>query len=243
MFNKIIDKPEHVVIVMDGNGRWAKARDIARRKGHQAGAKVAKEIIKHASGHGIRCLSLFAFSSENWLRPKPEVNFLMELFITTLNRELTQLHQQGLKLVFTGSMDNLSTKIQNLMLESQLKTKDNTGMILNIVFNYGGRWDIVQASKKIAQKVQDGLMTIDEINDASFANDLCLTGMPEPDLFIRTSGEYRISNFFLWQLAYAELYFTPTFWPDFNNAEFDKAIEWYQHRERRFGQTSEQIYS
>lgn len=238
---KLLDKPKHVVIVMDGNGRWAKSQGTARMKGHLAGAKAAKKVISHASAVGIKCLSLFAFSSENWMRPKKEVRFLLDLVITTLTNEVKELHANNVQLVFSGSREQFSPSFCKALVEAENLMKDNTGMILNVVLNYGGRWDILEATKKLLKKCEKNELTSDELTEDLFASQLCLSDMPEPDLFIRTSGEYRISNFFLWQLAYAELYFTNTFWPDFTPTEFDKAIHWYCHRERRFGQISEQL--
>lgn len=233
--------PKHIVIIMDGNGRWAKAREQRRLKGHQAGAMVAKKIITHASERGIECLSLFAFSSENWMRPKQEVLFLMDLLLSMLTRETKSLHKKNIKIVFTGDLKALSPKIQAAISKSENLTADNTGMVLNVVFNYGGRWDVLQATKKIALKVKDGSLQPNEINESMFSSYLCLAELPEPDLLIRTSGEYRISNFFLWQLAYAELYFCEAYWPDFNELAFDTALNWYAKRERRFGKISEQL--
>lgn len=238
---KLLDKPKHVVIVMDGNGRWAKSRGTARMKGHLAGAKAAKATISHASKIGIKCLSLFAFSSENWMRPKKEVSFLLDLVIKTLTNEMKELHENNVKLVFTGSRREFSNSFCKTLENAERLTQDNSGMLLNVVINYGGRWDILQASKNLMLKCQNENIAIEEVDEHMFTQQLCLADMPEPDLFIRTSGEYRLSNFFLWQLAYAELYFTSTFWPDFNNTEFDKAIDWFCNRERRFGQTSEQL--
>lgn len=242
-FMNELDKPKHVVIVMDGNGRWAKSQGFQRRKGHLAGARTAKTIIKHASKIGIECLSLFAFSSENWLRPKKEVRFLLDLVITTLTNELKELHENNVKLVFTGSRDEFSASFCKALADAEALMKDNTGLILNVVLNYGGRWDIVQATQKLLKLCEENKLTSEALTPEIFESQLCLQGMPEPDLFIRTSGEYRISNFFLWQLAYAELYFTQTYWPDFTTEEFDKSLQWYCHRERRFGQTSEQLDS
>ena len=238
---KLLDKPKHVVIVMDGNGRWANSRGIARMKGHLAGAKAAKATISHASKTGIVCLSLFAFSSENWMRPKIEVRFLLDLVINTLSNEMNELHQNNVKLVFSGGREEFTRTFCRALTNAETLTQNNTGMVLNVVLNYGGRWDILQATKKLMLKCQQGDITIGDVDETMFTHELCLSDMPEPDLFIRTSGEYRLSNFFLWQMAYAELYFTPTFWPDFNSDEFDKAVDWFCNRERRFGLTSEQL--
>lgn len=237
----VLDRPKHVVIVMDGNGRWAQARGTARRKGHLEGAKTVKKLISHASQQGIKCMSLFAFSSENWLRPKKEVRFLLDLVITTLTKEVKELHENQVKLMFTGSREEFTPGFCKTLEDAEDLMKDNTGMILNVVLNYGGRWDIMQATKKLMRQCEQNLISADDLTEEMFESQLCLADMPEPDLFIRTSGEYRISNFFLWQLAYAELYFTQSYWPDFTPEEFDRAIHWFCHRERRFGQTSEQL--
>lgn len=238
---ELLDKPKHVVVVMDGNGRWAKSRGAARFKGHLAGAKTAKSIISHASSLGIRCLSLFAFSSENWMRPKKEVTFLLDLVIKTLSNEMAELHQNNVKLIFTGSRLEFSNTFCRTLEKAEILTQHNEGMILNVVINYGGRWDVLQATKKLMHKCQNENLLIDNLTEEMFSNELCIADLPEPDLFIRTSGEYRLSNFFLWQMAYAELYFTPTLWPDFTCEELDRAIDWFCNRERRFGQTSEQL--
>ncbi len=233
--------PQHIAIVMDGNGRWAKQRGKVRLKGHAAGAKAAKAVISHAASIKINCLSLFSFSSENWMRPKQEVSFLMGLFVETLAKELAELHNNNIKIVFSGSREQLSDKLCTIMDQATQKTQNNSGMTLNIVFNYGGRWDIVEATKSIADSIRSNQLKPDDIDEALLGERLCLAGLPEPDLFIRTSGEFRISNFFLWQLAYSELYFCDNLWPDFDCEAFDKALTWFARRERRFGKTSAQL--
>lgn len=230
--------PQHIAIIMDGNGRWAENRGLARIEGHKAGVETVKKIIRSCLGKKIPCLSLFAFSSENWLRPIEEVNFLMELFVDSLRKEITELNQHGIRIRFTGNRKPLSSTLQREMKESEVLTQDNKQLILNVVVNYGGKWDIVNAAKKIADAVIKGELSLDEINESNFAQCLDTDGLPEPDLFIRTSGELRISNFFLWQLAYTELYFTEVLWPDFCDEELELALASFNKRKRRFGQIS-----
>jgi undecaprenyl diphosphate synthase len=228
--------PKHVAIIMDGNGRWAENRGLPRIEGHKAGVESVKKMIRSCMAKKILCLSLFAFSSENWARPIEEVNFLMELFIESLRNELPELNQHGIKMCFTGDRTPLSPILQKQMLEAEKLTTNNTQLILNIVVNYGGKWDLVTAAKKIAQAVIQGELTLDKINEVSFARYLDTHHLPDPDLFIRTSGELRISNFFLWQLAYTELYFTEVHWPDFGEDELELALASFSKRKRRFGQ-------
>jgi len=230
--------PEHVAIVMDGNGRWAETRGLERIEGHKAGVESVKKMISCCLEKKISCLSLFAFSSENWSRPAEEVNFLMELFLTALKKEISELNQHGVRMRFTGDRTALSSVLQAQMLEAESLTKNNQHLILNIVVNYGGKWDLVTAAKKMAEAVLSGDIDLAEINEVNFAQYLDTNGLPEPDLFIRTSGELRISNFYLWQLAYTELYFTDVHWPDFNEKEFDLALISFSKRKRRFGQVS-----
>ncbi len=230
--------PKHVSIIMDGNGRWAKAQGKPRSFGHLAGAKTAKEIIKRAHERGIKVLSLFAFSSENWERPKVEVSFLMELFQSVLTKELKSLHKNGVKLVFSGNTIALTKSLQKLIVEATDKTKDNNGLIVNVVVNYGGKWDIIQATKKIASEYKEGALDIDSLDEERFSQYLGTYPLPDPDLLIRTSGETRISNFFLWQHAYSELIFCDCHWPDFTVDSFDKALDVFSKRERRFGKVN-----
>ena len=220
---------------MDGNGRWAESRGLARIEGHKAGVDSVKKMISGCLERKISCLSLFAFSSENWSRPIEEVNFLMELFIDALRKELAQLNQHGIRMCFTGDRSPLSTSLQKQMQEAEVLTKNNNQLILNIVVNYGGKWDLVHAAKKMAQAVVDGKLNLDECNEEIFGQFLDTACLPDPDLFIRTSGELRISNFFLWQLAYTELYFTDVHWPDFNESQLALALEAFSRRKRRFG--------
>ena len=228
--------PQHVAIVMDGNGRWAESRGLLRIEGHKAGVAAVKTMISSCLAKKIACLSLFAFSSENWSRPVDEVNFLMELFIQALQKELVELNQHGIRMRFTGDRAPLSQVLQQQMQAAEELTQHNKQLTLNIVVNYGGKWDLIAAAKKITQAVLNGELTCAEINETNFAQCLDTQGLPEPDLFIRTSGELRISNFFLWQLAYTELYFTEIHWPDFNEREFELALASFSKRKRRFGQ-------
>jgi undecaprenyl diphosphate synthase len=228
--------PQHIAIVMDGNGRWAESRGLPRIEGHKAGAESVKKMIRACMREKISCLSLFAFSSENWSRPVEEVSFLMELFMESLRKEVAELNQHGIRMRFTGDRSVLSKGLQQQMQEAERITANNKQLILNIVVNYGGKWDLVTAAKKITQAVSAGQFKLDEINEACFAKFLDTDGLPDPDLFIRTSGELRISNFFLWQLAYTELYFTEAHWPDFDEAELKLALKSFSKRKRRFGQ-------
>ncbi len=230
--------PQHIAIVMDGNGRWAENKGLPRIEGHKVGVESVRKMIRACMAKNVACLSLFAFSSENWARPMEEVSFLMELFIESLRRELSELNQNGVRMYFTGDRSLLSPKLQQQMREAESVTANNTQLTLNIVVNYGGKWDLVTAAKKAAQEIVQGQLTLDELNEARFASYLDTANLPDPDLFIRTSGELRISNFFLWQLAYTELYFTEVHWPDFGEEELDKALASFNKRKRRFGQIS-----
>lgn len=226
--------PRHIAIVMDGNGRWAKQRGLARSAGHRAGGDAAKSTIKACVELGVEALTLFAFGIENWKRPPKEVNYLMNLFFKNLQKS-DELHKQNIKLRIIGDYSRFSDKLIQRIEVSQELTENNTGLQLNAAINYSGRWDIVNAANKIAKKVSAGEITTADINEESFSQQLCLSDVPEPDLFIRTSGEQRLSNFLLWQLAYTELYFTDVLWPDFNKEELEKAIAAFGKRERRFG--------
>ncbi len=223
---------------MDGNGRWAESRGLPRIEGHKAGVESVRAMIRSCLEKKIPCLSLFAFSSENWQRPSDEVNFLMELFIEALKNELDELKQHGVQMRFTGDRTRLSELLQKQMAEAEQVTLTNQQLILNVVVNYGGKWDLLTAAKKMTQAVLNGDLDIEKIDEDIFARFLDTHDLPEPDLFIRTSGELRISNFFLWQLAYTELYFTEVHWPDFCQKELDRALESFGKRKRRFGQVS-----
>lgn len=233
--------PRHVAIIMDGNGRWAKKRLMPRFVGHKAGVEAVRNIVKACVERKVEVLTLFAFSSENWRRPKEEVSLLMQLFMTALEREVKRLHKNGVRLRVIGDLSAFPEKLQQQIHSSHELTKDNTIMQLNIAANYGGRWDIVQACQKLAQAAVDGEISIEQIDEQQLEGHLSLAGLPEPDLFIRTGGEERISNFMLWQLAYSEFFFTKTLWPDFNTALFDEAIASFRQRQRRFGRTGDQM--
>lgn len=226
---------------MDGNGRWAERHGLPRSEGHRVGVDVVKTMVKTCVKKNISVLSVWAFGSENWARPAAEVDFLMQLFLQSLEREIDELYESGVCLRFTGDRSQLTEALCEQMTLAERLTGENTKLILNVIINYGGKWDIVQAAKTLASQVADGQMSLDAINDESFARLLNTHGLPDPDLFIRTSGEQRISNFFLWQLAYTELYFAEVCWPDFTVLEFEKALDFYSSRERRYGKTSKQL--
>ncbi|MDO8953465.1 MAG: isoprenyl transferase [Gammaproteobacteria bacterium] len=233
--------PSHIALVMDGNGRWAKKRFLPRTAGHKAALSRVREIIEVCVEKSIPALTLFAFSSENWKRPKEEVGFLMELMLQSLHSEATKLHENNVQLKIIGERSGLSASIIQAIEEIEVLTAGNTGLHLRIAFNYGGRADILQAVQKIVSEVTHGLLSIEAITEELIGRRLLTADIPEPDLFIRTSGEQRISNFLLWQLAYSELYFTETLFPAFNRKEFQQALDWFANRERRFGKISEQL--
>jgi undecaprenyl diphosphate synthase len=233
--------PAHIAIIMDGNGRWAKSRGLIRHAGHKAGLDTAREIIEHCTGLGVGALTLFTFSSENWQRPESEVSRLMELFLGALNKEARELHENGVRLRFIGDRSAFSDKLQSGMAETEALTSGNPRMLLNIAVGYGGRWDIVTAVRRLAGDVAAGRLKPEQVDEARLAAALTLADVPDPELFIRTGGERRISNFLLWNLAYTELYFTDTLWPDFREAALDEAIAWFHSRQRRFGKTGEQV--
>lgn len=227
--------PKHVAIIMDGNGRWAKEKGKLRLVGHKNGVQAVRKSVSFAAQQGIQSLTLYAFSSENWNRPQSEVNGLMELFMLALKREVGKLHKNNIKLQILGDVSQFSESLQKKIAEAQALTANNSGMILNIAANYGGQWDIVQAAQALAQQVKCGQLQPQQITAERFEQQLVTAQQAPVDLLIRTSGEQRISNFLLWQAAYAELYFTPVLWPDFDEAEFAKALDAFQQRERRFG--------
>jgi len=233
--------PRHVAIIMDGNGRWAERQSKPRVAGHRAGVEIVRDVVKTCGELGIEALTLFAFSSENWRRPEKEVGLLMELFLIALEREVKKLHRNNVQLRVIGDVSGFSAKIQQRIQEAELLTHDNHGLVLNIAANYGGKWDITQAVQIIAQQVQEGKLQPQDIRPEDIACKLSLYDLPEPDLFIRTGGEQRISNFLIWQLAYTELYFTPILWPDFSRDEFEKALLSFSNRQRRFGRTGQQV--
>lgn len=229
--------PQHIAIVMDGNGRWAKQKGLERIEGHKQGVEVVKKMIEACLEKKITILSLFAFSHENWARPVEEINFLMELFLSALTLELPKLITHGIKLKFLGSRKQLSAKLNQQMDKAEFDTQNNQNLLLNIALNYSGKWDILNAMEQYLTKVQHA----QDIREEEFVKYLSTCDLPDPDLLIRTSGEQRISNFFLWQIAYTELYFTDILWPDFDENHFNKALEFYFARERRFGKTSQQL--
>jgi len=236
------DIPAHVAIVMDGNGRWAKQRMRPRSFGHQAGLKALRKIVEHCGQLGVAELTVFAFSSENWNRPKKEVNRLMELFMRALDKETRELHENGIRVRFIGDLDAFSPELREKVRRAEELTRDNKRMKLNVAASYGGRWDIVQAAREIARDVASGKLRPEQIDESLLASHLALSGSRDPDLFIRTGGEMRISNFLLWQSAYSELFFSPVLWPDFGPEAMDEAIAAYRSRERRFGLTGEQLH-
>jgi len=233
--------PAHVAIIMDGNGRWAQRLGKRRVIGHKAGVEKVREVVKIASELKIKALTLFAFSSENWQRPADEVSVLMELFLTVLSLEIKRLNRNNVKLNVIGDTSRFSEKLQKKIINAQELTKDNSGLILNIAANYGGRWDVTQACQKLAVLVEQGKLAASDISEELIEQHICTAQLPELDLLIRSGGDCRISNFLLWQAAYAELYFTDTLWPDFDQNEFLKAIASFAKVERRFGCTSEQV--
>lgn len=233
--------PRHIAIIMDGNGRWAKSRGSVRVSGHKAGLDSVREITEACAEIGVEYLTLYAFSTENWNRPKTEVNALMRILIHALRKETGRLNQNNIRLLAIGQIDRLPESIRFQLQQAIESTKNNTRMNLCLAISYSGRWDITEAFRKMAIRVQRGELKPEDITDATISASLSTADIPDPDLIIRTSGEYRISNFLLWQLAYSELVITDTYWPDFRRGDLMKAISCYQQRERRFGKTSEQI--
>ncbi|KVD74696.1 UDP diphosphate synthase [Burkholderia sp. ABCPW 14] len=232
--------PRHIAIIMDGNGRWATERRLPRVAGHSRGVDAVRSVVEGCARAGVEYLTLFAFSSENWRRPNDEVSFLMRLFITALEREVGKLHANGIRLCVVGDLSKFEPRIQALIRRAETKTARNTRLTLTIAANYGGRWDILQATQKLVDEAaREGRAA--EVDEDAFARHLAMAYAPEPDLFIRTGGEQRISNFLLWQLAYTEFYFTDKFWPDFDANALAEALASYTHRERRFGRTSAQL--
>jgi undecaprenyl diphosphate synthase len=233
-----LEIPKHIAVIMDGNGRWARKRFLPRIAGHKRGVETVRDLVKYCINLKVEYLTLFAFSSENWRRPAEEVSFLMSLFMQALKREVVKLHQNNIKLVMIGDRSRFDAELIAQIEASELLTAKNTGLVLSIAANYGGRWDVLQAANKmqLAAPQLAGMYSEEHLTPH-----LAMSYAPEPDLFIRTGGEKRISNFLLWQLAYTELYFTDTLWPDFNEEAFKLAIDSYQQRERRFGRTSEQL--
>ncbi|MGB0897133.1 MAG: isoprenyl transferase [Flavobacteriaceae bacterium] len=243
VFNQIDLKkvPKHVAVIMDGNGRWAKKRGLLRVFGHEKGAKAVKETIKAAGKAGVTHLTLYAFSTENWNRPKAEVDKLMNLLVSSLKKEFKTLDDNNIKLNAIGNLNELPVKAHKELTDVINKTKDNTKLVLTLALSYGARDEIVKTVKEIADKVKNNIISIESIDDSIINSHLYTQNLPDVDLLIRTSGEQRISNFLLWQIAYAELYFTDVLWPDFKKEDLYQAIINYQNRERRFGKTSEQL--
>ncbi|WP_105903482.1 isoprenyl transferase [Vibrio gangliei] len=233
--------PKHIAVIMDGNGRWAKRQGKPRIYGHRKAVKAVRETISTASRLGIKAITLFAFSSENWKRPEEEVSVLMDLFMTVLTREVKKLHKNNLRLQIIGDKTRFSDALQKKIAAAEDLTRDNTGTVINVAANYGGKWDITEAVKKIAAQVAEGQLQPNDVTEECISQQLSMSGLPDVDLMIRTSGECRISNFMLWQMAYAELYFTDLCWPEFNEQALLDSIIWYLNRERRFGCTSEQL--
>ena len=233
--------PNHVAVIMDGNGRWARRRRLPRHAGHRAGVRAARRTVRVCAEAGVRFLTLFAFSSENWNRSHDEVGKLMRLFVEALESELAELERNRVRVRFIGDLDRLSATLRERIMGAERRTASNDGMTLIIAVAYGGRWDIVQAARRTAQSVAEGSLSAEQVDEASLAQHLCLSAFPEPDLLIRTGGEHRISNFLLWDLAYAELYFCDALWPQFDAEQLTAAFKFFAQRERRFGRTGEQL--
>ncbi len=235
------DTPRHLAIIMDGNGRWATKRFLPRTAGHARGVQAVRRVVEACGRRGVEYLTLFAFSSENWRRPQEEVSLLMRLFIQTLEKEIDKLDEQGVRLRVVGDLAPFEPKLQGLIRAAEQRTEHNTALNLTIAANYGGRWDILQAMRRLLVTRPELAARPQDINETMLAEHLSMAYAPEPDLFIRTGGEQRISNFLIWQLAYTELYFSDDYWPDFGAKEIDAAFKWYKTRERRFGRTSAQL--
>ncbi len=233
--------PVHVAVIMDGNGRWARQRGFARTLGHEKGVEAVKNTVEAAAELGIKYLTLYAFSTENWSRPKYEIDALMRILVDSLHREMNTLMDNKIRLMAIGDLKSLPPKSRNELHKALEKTAHNNGLTLVLALSYSSRWELVETARSIARRVKAGELNTDDIDINTFISCLSTASIPDPELLIRTSGEYRISNFLLWQIAYSELYFTPTYWPDFTRDEFYKALIDYQKRERRFGLTSEQI--
>ncbi len=239
--NSSTNIPRHVAIIMDGNGRWARKRLLPRVAGHRVGLEAVRKTITACVEQGVEVLTLFAFSSENWRRPKEEVGLLMKLFMSALDNEVKKLHKNGVRLRVIGELGAFPPELQQRIADAVALTAENTTLHLNIAANYGGRWDITQAARRLAAQVERGEIGSDDIDEERLRQQLCLADLPEPDLFIRTGGEERISNFLLWQLAYTEFYFTDLLWPAFDGAALQSAFDSFAGRQRRFGRTGEQV--
>jgi undecaprenyl diphosphate synthase len=230
-----------VAIIMDGNGRWARSRRLPRIAGHRAGLEAVRRVVRRCGEKGVAILTLFAFSSENWRRPPDEVRLLMGLFATALEQEVAKLHRHNVRLRIIGDRGAFDPRLRQLIDQAEQRTSRNGGLQLMVAANYGGRWDLTQAMRRLALRAKGGELEIEDIDEQCIESALSFHGLPEPDLFIRTGGERRISNFLLWQLAYTELYFSQLLWPDFGIEAFDEALSWYAARERRFGRTGDQV--
>ena len=233
--------PRHVAVIMDGNGRWASRRAMPRHVGHKAGVKSVRAIVEGCARRGVEALTLFAFSSENWGRPAEEVTRLMELFVEAMDREVEALHRNGIRVRFIGELATLKPPLRETIASAEALTAANPNLTLFIALSYGGRWDIAQAARRLAERVAAGTLDPAAIDEAALGRELALAGAPDPDLFIRTGGEQRLSNFVLWNLAYTELYFCGTLWPDFDDDELERAFRYFASRQRRFGLTGEQV--
>lgn len=233
--------PRHVAVIMDGNGRWASQRGLPRQAGHKAGIKPVRMMVEHCAKRGVEVLTLFAFSSENWQRPRDEISALMTLFIEALNREVAELDANGIRLRFIGQLDALGPKLNAAIEAAQARTRSNDRMDLVLAVAYGGRWDLVEAARTLARDVQSGALAAEDVDESRFGAALATASLPSVDLLIRSGGERRISNFLLWDLAYSELYFSDVLWPEFTAAELDAALDFYIGRQRRFGRTGEQV--
>ncbi len=233
--------PQHLAVIMDGNGRWARRRALPRQAGHRAGIKPVRAVVEQCANRGVTHLTLFAFSSENWRRPRDEIRGLMSLFVDALNREVAELDENGIRLSFMGEIQLLNPALQEAIRAAEVRTRDNSRMELMLAVAYGGRGDLVNAAKTLARKAAEGVLDPDAIDAQCFAAELEMAQLPDVDLLIRTGGERRVSNFLLWSLAYSELYFSDLLWPDFSLAALDEALEFYASRQRRFGRTGEQV--
>jgi undecaprenyl diphosphate synthase len=235
--------PGHIAIIMDGNGRWARSKGLPRIAGHRAGVETVREIVRECSRLDVQYLTLYTFSTENWKRPKSEVSTLMRLLLNTLKKEIQELHENDVRLTTIGDLNALPAGVAEQLRESVETTKTNSGLVLNLALSYSGRWELLEASKKIAADAAAGNLKPDEITESVFSNYLTTKNIPDPDLLIRSSGEFRVSNFLLWQIAYSEIFITKVYWPEFRREHLHEAILDYQRRERRFGKVSEQINS
>jgi len=233
--------PRHVAVIMDGNGRWASRRAMPRHVGHRAGVKAVRAVVEGCARRGVEALTLFAFSSENWGRPAEEVTRLMQLFVEALDREVAQLHGNGIRVRFIGDLSTLKPRLREQVAAAEALTANNPNLTLYIALSYGGRWDIAQGARRLAARACAGEIELASIDEEALGRELALADAPEPDLFIRTGGEQRLSNFLLWSLAYTELYFCDTLWPDFDDEELERAFRHFASRQRRFGLTGEQV--